>query len=118
MSDLRSPVMTRRSTRLRAQIPVLITSLDPTAAVSLLCETVVVNAHGCAARVPQSFAIGMPLRLNVGDSEATGRVVACTPLGESQAHWLLGIELDQPGNIWGLKTVPKDWTLFAGIAPH
>ncbi len=116
--DARSPVMTRRSTRLRAQIPILITSLDPTVTLALFCETVVVNAHGCAARVHQSLTNGMPVRLQVGDSEATGRVAVCTPMGDSQADWLVGIELDQPENIWGLKTVPKDWAPFAGSAPQ
>ena len=105
-----SQTMTRRSTRVRARIPILITSLDPAITCSLLCETLIVNAHGCAAKAPQRFAIGMPVRLRIREgSEATARIVDCQPLGESPSQWVVGIELDKPGNIWGLTPSPEDW---------
>ena len=37
----------RRSTRLSLQIPVVITSLDPSRNFREECNTVVVNVHGC-----------------------------------------------------------------------
>ncbi len=118
--------MTRRSTRVRARIPILITSLDSANPLSLLCETLIVNAHGCAAKVPQPLEIGMPVQLRVsaapanqaGDPaprdsrETTGRIVLCQPLGGDQAIWVVGIEMDKPGNIWGLVPSPKDWKRF------
>jgi hypothetical protein len=105
--------MTRRSTRVRARIPILITSLDPTTPFSLPCETMLVNVHGCAARITQPLEIGMPVRLRVRDSrEITARVVICQPVQGDQPCWVAGIELDKPGNIWGLTRFPEDWARF------
>ncbi len=121
-----SQTMTRRSTRVRARISLLITSLDPAIPFSLLCETLMVNAHGCAAKLPQPLEIGMPVRLRVSpppakkagepaarDSrEATARIVLCQPIGGSRPSWVTGIEMDNPGNIWGLAPAPEDWKRF------
>ena len=105
--------MTRRSTRVRARIPILITSLDPTTPFSLPCETMLVNVHGCAARITQPLEIGMPVRLRIRDSrEITARVVICQPIQGDQPCWVAGIELDKPGNIWGLTRFPEDWARF------
>ena len=125
-----SQTMTRRSTRVRARISILITSLDPAIPFSLLCETLMVNAHGCAAKVPQPLEIGMPVRLRVSpppankagqqvprDSrEATARIVLCQPIGGNQPSWVAGIEMDNPGNIWGLTPAPEDWKRFEAAA--
>jgi len=118
--------MTRRSTRVRARISILITSLDAAIPFSLLCETLMVNAHGCAAKVPQPLEIGMLVRLRVSPPpankagapaprdtrEATARIVLCQQIGGSQPSWVAGIEMDNPGNIWGLTPAPEDWKGF------
>ena len=119
--------MTRRSTRVRARIPLLISSLDPALPFSILSETMMVNAHGCLAKVPQPFEVGMPVRLRVpksppaktadsgmldGGSEATARVVICEPIGKGESAWVVGIELDTPRNLWGLTPSPEDWKPF------
>ncbi len=105
--------MTRRSTRVRARIPILITSLDPAIPFSFLCDTLIVNAHGCAAKVPQPLEIGMPVRLRIRESrEVTARIVVCQPIAGGQPSWVTGFELDKPGNIWGLTPVPEDWARF------
>jgi cation transport regulator ChaB len=121
--------MTRRSTRVRARIPVLITSLDPSIPFSSVCETLIVNAHGCAVQVPRPLEIGTPMRLRVSPPqqtkaglavdpgvgegrEVTGRIMVCQPIGGNQALWLAAIELDKPGNIWGLTPFPEDWARF------
>ena len=118
--------MTRRSTRVRARIPILITSLDPATPFSLLCETLIVNAHGCAAKIPQPLEIGTPVRLRIapppasktGDTaaretrEVTARTVLCQPITGNQSSWVVGIEMDTPGNIWGVTPAPEDWKRF------
>ena len=115
--------MTRRSSRVRARFPILIASLSPATPFSLLCETLIVNAHGCATKVPQPLEIGTPVRLRIvpaparrGDSlprensrEVTGRIVLCQPIAGTQTSWVAGIELDTPGNFWGLSPAPEDW---------
>ena len=104
--------LTRRSTRVRARIPVQITSLDPARPVSLSGETLIVNVHGCAARFPQALEVGTPVRLQVRETEATARVAVCLPLGEKSSEWVLGFDLDAPGNIWGVEPCPEDWKHF------
>jgi len=115
--------MTRRSSRVRARFPILIASLSPATPFSLLCETLIVNAHGCATKVPQPLEIGTPVRLRIvpaparrGDSlprensrEVTGRIVLCQPIAGTQTSWVAGLELDTPGNFWGLSPAPEDW---------
>jgi hypothetical protein len=32
-------------------------------------------------------------------------------LGAGSNYWLVGIALDQPGNIWGIHPAPEDWDL-------
>jgi len=39
----------------------------------------------------------------------TARVVNCIRIGEYQKFWLLGLALDEPGNVWGVQTPPADW---------
>lgn len=121
-----SQTMTRRSTRVRARIPTLITSLDSAIPFSLPCETLMVNAHGCVAKVSQPLEIGMPVRLRVtpppanqavdqasrDSREATARIVLCQPIGGNHPSWVAGIEMDKPGNIWGLTPSPEDWQRF------
>jgi len=47
---------------------------------------------------------GLPTATNVA-----GRVVNCISLGEHERLWLLGLALDEPGNVWGLEPVHEDW---------
>ncbi|HVP52586.1 MAG TPA: hypothetical protein VMT05_10770 [Terriglobales bacterium] len=108
-----SKTLTRRSTRVSARIPVLLTSLSPTTPFSLFCETLLVNAHGCAAKLPQPVSVGMPVRLQIRESrEVTGRIVVCQPIAGGQPSWVAAIELDKPGNVWGVTPVPEDWRKF------
>lgn len=47
---------------------------------------------------------GLPARTSV-----TARVVNCISLGQYEKLWLLGLALDEPGNVWGIKAPPEDW---------
>jgi hypothetical protein len=42
-------------------------------------------------------------------TSATARVVNCIQIGEYEKFWLLGLALDEPGNVWGITTPPEDW---------
>jgi len=37
----------------------------------------------------------------------TARVVNCIAI---EKFWLLGLALDEPGNVWGIESPPNDWT--------
>ncbi len=90
-------------------LPILVTSLEPGAQFSEVCETMVVSAHGCAMRSPTKLAAGVPLHFHSQEGrETTAQVVYCHPLGTEQG-WRLGTRFERPENFWGLKSCPKDW---------
>jgi len=101
----------RRSTRIRAQIPLRITSLDSATPFSEHGHTLVLNVQGCGIRLARPLQPGMPVWIDElpNGVSATARVANCIPLGAEGKFWLVGLALDEPGNIWGLNPVPADW---------
>lgn len=116
MHTASSPAIPRRSSRVQTAVPILVTSLDDTH-FSEVCETLVVNAHGCAMLTRVKLAAGAPLHLHSKDGrETTAHVVSCQAVGQDSQSWQIGAKLDRPDNFWGLQNCPKDWTLSAGSA--
>jgi hypothetical protein len=109
----------RRSTRLPLEVPVLVTSLDPACEFSEECTTTLVNAHGCGLVVQRAFPRDLPVRLEIVPAKrhTTARVADVVPLGGTPETWLLGIELDAPGNFWGIDYAPSDWKVEESPAP-
>jgi len=101
----------RRSTRLPLEVPVLVTSLDPARPFSEQCNTTLVNAHGCGLIVPRALVNGLPVRLEIVSAKrhTTAKVSEVVPLGGDPETWLVGLELDVPGNFWGIDYAPSDW---------
>lgn len=100
---------TRRSSRVPVAVPVLVTSLNPATHFSEICETLVVNAHGCALRSPVKLDPGAALHLHSKEGRETlAKVVDCRPI-DNQRDWMLAARLDRPENFWGLKSCPEDW---------
>jgi hypothetical protein len=111
----------RRSTRIRAQIPVRITSLDATTQFSESAHTLVVNTQGCGVRISRPLEPGLAISLDTlpACKGVTARVANCVPLGAGGKWWMVGIALDEPGNVWGIHPTPADWgenTAFAAAA--
>jgi hypothetical protein len=67
--------------------------------------------QGCAARFGRPLEIGATVRLEGLPStrNVTARVVNCISMGEYEKLWLLGLALDEPGNVWGIQSPPDDW---------
>jgi hypothetical protein len=101
----------RRSTRIRAQIPLRVTALDTTAPFSETGHTLVINSQGCGVRLSRSLKPGTEIFLDELPTgrRVTARVANCVPLGSGSNYWVVGIALDQPGNIWGIHPAPEDW---------
>jgi PilZ domain-containing protein len=101
----------RRSTRLPLEVPVLVTSLDPAQPFSEPGNTTLVNAHGCGLILPRALAQGIPVRLEIVSAKrhTTAHVSEVVPLGGDPETWLVGLELDIPGNFWGIDYAPSDW---------
>jgi hypothetical protein len=109
----------RRSTRLPLEVPVLVTSLDPARPFSERCNTTLVNAHGCGLIVPRALVNGIPVRLEIVSAKrhTTARVSEVVPLGGDPETWLVGLELDIPGNFWGIDYAPSDWKVEENTSP-
>jgi hypothetical protein len=107
----------RRSSRIPVALPILVTSLEPNSDFSEICETLMVNAHGCSMRSPEKLEAGVPVQFQSKDGNWTmAHIVDCQPLGSGQMGWKLGAMLDQPENFWGLESYPDDWAQSSGIA--
>jgi len=104
------PDTLRRSSRVPITVPILVTSLEPGAHFSEICETLIVSAHGCSMRSPMRLEAGVPVHLHSKEGRQTmAQVVDCQPMGSDQQGWRLGARLDEPENFWGLKACPEDW---------
>lgn len=108
----------RRSTRIRLQIPIRVTSLDPATPFSESGHTLVVNTQGCGVRLSRALEPGMAISLDdlPGRQGVTARVANCVRLGTSGQWWMVGIALDEPGNVWGVHPTPADWDSEAAIS--
>lgn len=107
------PTVLRRSSRVPTAVQILVTSLEGKH-FSDVCETLVVNAHGCSILTRVKLDAGIPLHLHSADGrETTAHVVDCQPIGPDQQSWRMGAKLDHPENFWGLEKCPKDWALPA-----
>ncbi len=118
MDTEQSPESGRRSTRIRAQILLRITSLDPATPFSETGHTLVLNTQGCGVRLSCPLQAGVAVSLDdlpIGKS-VTARVANCVPLGTGGQWWMVGIALDEPGNVWGIHPAPADWGSETPIA--
>ncbi len=114
--NLTSPVR-RRSSRVAANVPVLVTSKDPSNRFSEICQTMVVSAHGCLFRSPIKLDSGAIVQFDTEEGRRnTGRVVYCQPVESDQKTWKLAAQFDRPENFWGLKEHPTDWVVITAPA--
>jgi len=102
---------TRRSTRLRVEIPITVTSMDRRHQFSAECLALVVTPQGCGFRASQALPLETPVLLSglPGGGSASARVANCLPLGSDGKYFLIGVSLYNPGNVWGIADPPADW---------
>jgi hypothetical protein len=109
--EVLTPKATRRSTRLRVEIPITVTSLDRLRPFAEKCVALVVSCQGCGFRSSRALQIETPIFLSdlPGGGSVTGRVASCLPLGSDGQSYLIGAALYTHGNVWGLANPPADW---------
>jgi len=95
----------RRSTRVRLKVRIEALGLSE----PLICEgeTFVVNLHGALILTAVALRVGMKIGIHVllSGKRAIADVVYVDP--DQPRH--CGINLEKPGNIWGLSSPPDDW---------
>ena len=105
----------RRSTRLNEAIAIRVEGVDSyRGPYSEEVSTVSISAHGCKYRsknqVLTNALVIVELKNDKPDAQpvaARGRVKWIT--GPHSGLFETAIELEDPGNIWGIPTPPKDW---------
>lgn len=109
--EISTPKATRRSTRLRVEIPIIVTSMDRRHVFSAECMALVVGPQGCGLRASQGLPLETPVLLSdlPGGGSASGRVASCLPLGNDGKYFLIGVALYNHGNVWGIADPPADW---------
>jgi hypothetical protein len=107
----------RHGTRVRAQIPVRLTSLEPISTFSENCHTLMVNPQGCGVRFPRPLQPGSRVKVDQlpGGGSATARVACSLPPSNGSKFWIIGIGVDTPGNLWRLAPTPEDWGKEAAV---
>jgi hypothetical protein len=101
----------RRSTRLRVEISLIVTSMDRRHAFSEQCMALVISPQGCGFRASQALPLETPVLLSdlPAGASASGRVASCLPLGKDGKSFLIGVALYNHGNVWGIADPPEDW---------
>ena len=113
--DVSTPKVIRRSTRIRVEISVSVTSLDRMRPFAEQCLVLVVSAQGCGFRSSQALHLETPIMLSglPGGGSVTARVANCLPLGGDGKFFLIGVSLYTHGNVWGIADPPTDWSAAA-----
>ena len=109
--EILTPKTVRRSTRIRVEIPVTVTSLDRMRPFAETCLVLVVSAQGCGFRSSQALQIETPIIISglPGGASVTARVANSLPLGKDGKYFLIGASLYTHGNVWRIADPPEDW---------
>jgi hypothetical protein len=104
----------RRGTRVPCETAINLTSLDVTNPFSEPALVILANPQGCGIRFGRLLEIGASVQLKglpvpLG-RRVTAQVVNCISLGHYEKFWLIGLRLDEPGNVWGIENPPADWS--------
>jgi hypothetical protein len=101
----------QRMTRVRVEIPLRLATLAPAPLFAEESHTLVVNPQGCGVKLTRALDPGTRILIDglPGGIQAAARVANCLPLGTDHKFFLVGLALDNPGNIWGIKNAPADW---------
>ena len=117
VNDLVRPL--RRSTRLNTAVPITVMGVDSyRGPYREDVSTVTVNAHGCKYEskhdvLTNSWVMLELPRKEKGESvSARGLVKWVKRPMDTSGVFETAIELENPGNIWGIDTPPQDWLTF------
>src|SRR6202162_4362360 len=118
-SDLRK----RRSTRIVQAVPIAVTGVDAIGRpFTEHTSTLIINCHGCRYQSKHYVLKNMWVKLEIPhpDSAQPARVV------RGRVAWIqrprtvrqlfqVALELETPGNVWGIAFPPEDWFAFPNV---
>lgn len=103
----------RRSQRIPLSVPLIVRSVGYPSTDYGELPTVEVSGHGCLLHSLHAFDPGNRLRIvmPVSNRMTTAHVVHSDPTGRGtrMTTWTVALELEKPGNFWGVPQPPPDW---------
>jgi hypothetical protein len=108
----KSTVNHRRSTRVNAIVPVTISGRDASARPFRdETQTETVNLHGARIQTHRDILVGMHVTIECPRTGSTAKAICVrtneTVQGTDLRH--VSVQLERPGNIWGIENPPDDW---------
>ncbi len=110
----------RRTTRVPLRIPVQVTIKEADQAKAVDGWTVLVNIHGAKIECKRRMQVGDTVSITVLVSHKTqsGNIVWSAPEASANGYFEFAVELNEPGNLWGVGFPPSDWKeVRAGAGP-
>jgi hypothetical protein len=107
----------RRSTRLVQAIPLMVIGMDALGQpFKERTSTMLISCHGCKYQSKHYVPVDSLLTLEIPRPEpdqpprsVRGRVIWVQRPPTIRELFQIGVEFDEPGNIWGIAFPPKDW---------
>jgi hypothetical protein len=108
----------RRSTRINQAVPITVTGSDAMGRAFLeRTTTSLVSAHGCRFASKHFLLAGTEVVIEVPPAtpegqprKVTGRVAWTRSPATLRDLFQVGVEIAEPGNVWGVNFPPDDWT--------
>ena len=118
-SDLRK----RRSTRIVQAVPLAVTGVDAIGRpFTENTSTLIINCHGCRYQSKHYVLKNMWVKLEIPHPDAgqpprvvRGRVAWIQRPRTVRQLFQVALELETPGNIWGIAFPPEDWFAFSDV---
>jgi len=115
----------RRSTRIVQAVPLMVTGVDALGRpFTERTSTLIINCHGCRYQSKHYVLKNMWVSLEVPHSEAgqpprsvRGRVAWIQRPRTVRQLFQVALELEIPGNAWGIAFPPDDWFAFPEAGP-
>lgn len=116
----------RRSTRIVQAVPFTVTGVDALGRpFQERTSTLIINCHGCRYQSKHYVLKNMWVTFEVPHNEVNheprsvrGRVTWIQRPRTVRELFQIGVELEVPGNVWGIAFPPGDWSPFPESAPN
>jgi hypothetical protein len=114
----------RRSSRIVQAVPLIVTGIDALGRPFVeRTSSLIINCHGCRYQSKHYVLKNMWLKLEIPHPEAAqpprqvrGRVAWIQRPRTVRQLFQVALELELPGNVWGIGFPPEDWGNFAAPA--
>jgi hypothetical protein len=113
----------RRSTRIVQAVPVAVTGVDAIGRpFTEHTSTLIINCHGCRYQSKHYVLKNMWLKLEIPHPDSgqpprvvRGRVAWIQRPRTVRQLFQVALELETPGNVWGIAFPPEDWFAFPNV---